>query len=40
MIDSPQAMPRTNIRMVYGRLDEKSQLAVDRALTLFLGIAR
>ncbi|MGH8253597.1 MAG: antitoxin MazE-like protein [Steroidobacteraceae bacterium] len=39
MIDQLRVIPRRSIRGVYGRVDVKSRLAVERALALFLGIA-
>ena len=40
MVDDVQSIRRRQIRMVYGHVDRSSLLAVDRALTLLLGIAR
>ena len=40
MIDQLRVIPRRSIKGVYGRVDDKSRLAVDRALALYLGIVR
>ena len=40
MIDRPQTIPVKCIRGVFGHLSGKSLLAVDRALAVYLGIAR
>ena len=39
-IDQLRVISRRSVKGVYGRVDAKSRLAVDRALALFLGIAR
>ena len=38
MIDKAMTIPREKIGAVIGRLDEKTMLAVNQALTVFLGI--
>jgi len=40
MVDRAQSIPRQKINMVVGRLDESTLIAVDRALAMFLGIAK
>jgi len=40
MLDELRMIPRRSVRAIYGRIDAKHQRAVDRALALFLGIAR
>ena len=40
MIDKTMTVRREKLGLVFGRIDDKSLLAIDRALALFLGIAR
>jgi mRNA interferase MazF len=39
MVDKAQTVPREKIGSTFGRLDDESLLAVNRALALFLGFA-
>ena len=39
MVDKPMAVPVRKIGPVFGRLDDPTMVAVNRALALFLGIA-
>jgi len=39
MVDKPQSISREKIGAVIGRLDDEAMLAVNRALTVFLGFA-
>ena len=39
MVDKPQTPPRSKVGAPFGRLDDATMLAVNRALALFLGLA-
>lgn len=39
MVDKPQTVPREKLGSPFGRLDDESLLAVNRALAVFLGFA-
>ena len=39
MVDKPQSIAREKIGAVFGRLDDETMLAVNRALAVFLGFA-
>ena len=39
MVDKPQTPPRSKVGEAFGRLDDATMLAVNRALALFLGLA-
>jgi mRNA interferase MazF len=39
MVDKPQSVARTKIGSVFGRLNDETMLAVNRALAVFLGFA-
>jgi mRNA interferase MazF len=39
MVDKPQSIPYEKIGTVIGHLDDETMLAVNRALTVFLGFA-
>ena len=39
MVDKPQTVPRQKIGSPFGRLDDETLLAVNRALAVFLGFA-
>ena len=39
MVDKPQTPPRSKVGAPFGRLDDVTMLAVNRALALFLGLA-
>jgi len=39
MVDKPQTPPRGKLGPVFGRLDDATLLAVNRALAVFLGLA-
>jgi mRNA interferase MazF len=39
MVDKPQSVPRENVGVVIGHLDDEAMLAVNRALAVFLGFA-
>ena len=39
MVDKPQSIAREKIGEVFGRLDDETMLAVNRALAVFLGFA-
>ena len=39
MVDKPQTPPREKLGPVFGRLDDVTLLAVNRALAVFLGLA-
>ena len=39
MVDKPQSVPREKLGEPFGRLDEATMLAVNRALAVFLGFA-
>ena len=39
MVDKPQTPPRGKVGVTFGRLDDATMLAVNRALALFLGLA-
>ena len=39
MVDKPQSVAREKVGPVFGRLDNESMLAVNRALAVFLGFA-
>jgi len=39
MVDKPQSVARKKIGSVFGRLDDETMLAVNRALAVFLGFA-
>ena len=39
MVDKPQTPPRGKVGAAFGRLDDATMLAVNRALALFLGLA-
>ena len=40
MIDKTMTVRREKLSLVFGQIDDKSLFAIDRALALFLGIAR
>ena len=39
MVDKPQSVERKKVGAVFGRLDDETMLAVNRALAVFLGFA-
>jgi len=39
MVDKPQSITHEKVGAVFGRLDDETMLAVNRALALFLGFA-
>ena len=39
MVDKPQSVGREKVGAVFGRLDDETMLAVNRALAVFLGFA-
>ncbi len=39
MVDKPQSVPRSRLGPVFGRVDDETMLAVNRALAVFLGLA-
>lgn len=39
MVDKPQSVAREKVGTVFGRLDDETMLAVNRALAVFLGFA-
>ena len=39
MVDKPQSVAREKVSAVFGRLDDETMLAVNRALAVFLGFA-
>lgn len=39
MVDKPQSIARNKVGSVFGRLDDETMLAVNRALAVFLGFA-
>jgi mRNA interferase MazF len=39
MVDKAQTVPREKVGNIIGRVDPETQIAVDRALAVFLGIA-
>ena len=39
MVDKPQAVQRQRLGPVFGRMDEATMLAVNRALAVFVGLA-
>ena len=39
MVDKPQSVVRKKVGAVFGRLDDETMLAVNRALAVFLGFA-
>jgi mRNA interferase MazF len=39
MIDKPQSVQRQRLGPVFGRVDDETMLAVNRALAVFLGLA-
>ena len=39
MVDKPQSVARNKVGSVFGRLDDETMLAVNRALAVFLGFA-
>ena len=39
-VDQPRMIPRRSVRGIHGRVDAATLRAIDRALALFLGIAR
>jgi mRNA interferase MazF len=39
MVDKPQSVGRKEVGTVFGRLDDETMLAVNRALAVFLGFA-
>ena len=39
MVDKPQSVRRARLRPVFGRVDNATMIAVDRALAVFLGLA-
>ena len=39
MVDKPQSVGRKKVGTVFGRLDDQTMLAVNRALAVFLGFA-
>ena len=39
MVDKPQSVTRKKVGSVFGRLDDETMLAVNRALAVFLGFA-
>lgn len=39
MVDKPQSVARTKVGAAFGRVDDATLLAVDRALALFIGLA-
>lgn len=39
MVDKPQSVARENTGAVFGRLDDETMVAVNRALAIFIGVA-
>ena len=39
MVDKPHSVARNKVGLVFGRLDDETMLAVNRALAVFLGFA-
>jgi len=39
MVDKPQTVPRERVHAAFGRVDDDTLVAVNRALALFLGLA-
>ena len=39
MVDKPQSVPRSRLGPAFGRVDDETMLAVNRALAVFLGLA-
>lgn len=39
MVDKPQSVVREKVGAVFGRLDDESMVAVNRALAIFIGVA-
>ncbi len=39
MVDKPQSISRARLGPVFGRVDDQTMLAVNRALAVFLGLA-
>ena len=39
MVDKIQAVPRSRVGPVFGRLDDETMLAVNRAMAVFMGLA-
>lgn len=39
MVDKPQSVAREEIGAVFGRLDDETMMAVNRALAIFIGVA-
>jgi mRNA interferase MazF len=39
MVDKPQSVQRQRLGPVFGRVDDETMLAVNRALAVFLGLA-
>lgn len=39
MVDKPQSVVREKVGEVFGRLDDESMVAVNRALAIFIGVA-
>jgi len=38
MVDKPQSVSRQKLGPVFGRMDDESMVAVNRALAIFLGV--
>ncbi len=39
MVDKPQSVAREKVGAVFGRLDDETMMAVNRALAIFIGVA-
>ena len=39
MVDKPQSVAREKIGAIFGRLDDETMMAVNRALAIFIGVA-
>ncbi len=39
MVDKPQSVSREKVGAVFGRLDDETMMAVNRALAIFIGVA-
>ena len=39
MVDKPQSVARKKVGAIFGRLDDETMMAVNRALAIFVGVA-
>jgi mRNA interferase MazF len=39
MVDKPQSVAREKVGSIFGRLDDETMMAVNRALAIFIGVA-